>query len=235
MKKMLAVLVLVALNAALAYSSTSREVAYAYPVLRFPFYAYQDAGSRLNNFVLSGWTGDYRFLKIDTASLEDITADNTCIRVRYAPVMNARPGYGKQAPDIATRDGYAGFAIQSNPENRWGSLRGGYDLSKAKKVFFFARGKNGGEKIEVGMRKRNENDMTASAGIIELTREWKVYEVSLDGLTFNDCAGGLYILLHGKDRIHSSEIYLDEIYFTQDREPSLTIRSGKSGEGKDKI
>lgn len=211
----------------------AKKVVFAYPVMRYPFYLYQDAGCKLNNFVISGWTGDYRSLKIDSAAVEDITADNTCIRIRYMPGMTKQASYGKQAPDMALQEGYAGFAIQSNPENRWGTLRGGYDLTKAKKLFLFARGKNGGEKIEVGMRKKNANVMTASAGIIELTKEWKVYEINLNNISFNDSAGGLYVLLHSKDKVFSTEVYLDEIYYTQDKEPSVSIMTERAV--KDKI
>lgn len=222
----LAFTVLFIANAFSVYAAGTKQVAYAYPVLRYPFYLYKDAGNKINNFVMAGWTGDFRSLKIDTSSVEDRTVDNTCIRVRFIPVMQRQAAYGKIAPDMTVGHGYAGFAIQSNPENYWGSLRGGYDLTKAKKLFLFARGKNGGEKIEIGMRKKNSDEMTATAGMIELTKQWKVYEINLNNLSFTDSAGGLFVLLHSRDKVMSTEVYLDEIYFTQDKMPSVTMENG---------
>lgn len=199
------------------------QVAYAYKVLNFPFYLYHNADSKINNFVLSGWGGDFTALKINSRFTEGKTDENTCIQVRYIPSMGKQPAYGKVAPDMMFRNGYASLAIQSNPENRWGSLRGGYDLSSAKKLVFSARGKNGGEKIEVGMRAKNRNVMTHTLGMIELKKDWRVYEISLNNSAFDEIAGGLFVMVHSKDRIYSVEVYLDEIRFIRDEQPNFTM------------
>lgn len=193
------------------------RVAYAYKVSRFPFYVYQDATSKINNFVLTGWTGDYRQLKVDSRYKESETEDNTCIRLSYIPRMDSTFGY-------------TGISFQANPENYWGSLRGGYDLTKAKRLFLFARGERGGEKVEFGMRKRNVNEMSKSIGVVSLTKDWKLYEIDLNGLTFNDLAGGFFVILRSK--VYSETVYLDEIYYSKDTEPAFTILPKRAGKSK---
>jgi hypothetical protein len=229
MKNTLRTLVLAVLTAAFVLVTTglfsASRVAFAYKVLNFPFYHYQDANSKMNNFVVSGWTGDFTALKIDTRGAENDTDENTYIRLRYIPGMGKQAAYGKNVPDMAFQKGYAGLAIQSNPENRWGTLRGGYDLSKAKKLFFFARGKNGGEQIEVGMREKNRNVMNRSLGLIELKKEWKLYEIDLTNLGFNETAGGLYVIVHARDNVYSAEVDIDEIYYTREVQPNYTVES----------
>lgn len=193
------------------------KVAYAYKVSRFPFYVYQDATSKINNYVLTGWTGDYRQLKVDSRYKESDTEENTCVKLSYVPRMDSKYGF-------------TGISFQANPENFWGSLRGGYDLTKAKRLFLFARGERGGEKVEFGMRKLHMNEMTQSVGVISLTKDWKLYEIDLSGLTFNDMAGGFYVILRSK--VYSETVYLDEIYYSKDTEPAFTILPKRAGKSK---
>jgi hypothetical protein len=193
------------------------KVAYAYKVSRFPFYVYQDATSKINNYVVTGWTGDYRSLKIDSTWKESEADENTSIRISYIPKMDSKAGF-------------AGLSFQANPENYWGSLRGGYDLTKAKRLFLFARGERGGEKIEIGIRRHNKNEMSRSAGRINLTKDWKLYELDLTGLTFEDTAGGFYVILHSA--VYSEVVYMDEIYYSQDTQPAFSVLPKRAGKSK---
>lgn len=206
--KVVAAAVLMTLLAAWKTYGDDR-VAYAYKVSVFPFYVYQDATSRINNFVVTGWAGDFRRLKIDSRWKESESEDNTCIRLTYIPSYDDRAGY-------------AAVAFQQNPENHWGSLRGGYDLSRAKKLFLFARGERGGEQVELGLRKKGRNEISRTAGMIELTKDWKLYEIDMAGMTFEEVAGGLYVILHAKNKIYSSTVYLDEIYYSAETKPAFT-------------
>lgn len=218
MKKVLCVMVSAA--AVLMFSLQlygEPKVAYAYKVSRFPFYIYQDATSKINNYVLTGWTGDYRSLKIDSRWKENETDENTSIRLSFIPRMDIK-------------DSIAGISFQANPDNYWGSLRGGYDLTKAKRLFLFARGERGGEQIEIGMRKHSRNEMSRNSGLINLTRDWKLYELDLTGLSFEDTAGGLYVILHS--HVYSVTVYLDEIYYSQDTQPAFTELPKRAGKSK---
>ena len=97
------------------------------------FYVYSDKGARVNHFAPSGWMGDYGDIKIDDGSLEDPADGKTCIKVSY----NGKAAQGAN---------WAGIYWQ-HPANNWGDKPGGFDLSNMKRLTFWARGAQGGEKI----------------------------------------------------------------------------------------
>ena len=99
-----------------------------------PFYVYADRSSMNNHFIPSGWLGDYGDLKYDGASKEDPYLGDTCIKIVYS---------GKASNGAR----WAGIYWQY-PANNWGTVDKGYDLSKATKLTFWARGAKGGERIE---------------------------------------------------------------------------------------
>jgi len=99
-----------------------------------PFYIYADRSSMNNHFIPSGWLGDYGDLKYDGACKEDPYLGDTCIKIVYT---------GKASNGAR----WAGIYWQY-PANNWGTIDKGYDLSKATKLTFWARGANGGERIE---------------------------------------------------------------------------------------
>jgi hypothetical protein len=70
----------------------------------------------------------------------------------------------------------------------------GYDLSKAVKLTFWARGAKGGEVInefKVGglMGEFSDSD-TASIGPVVLNKEWTQYSIDLKGKDMSYCIGG---------------------------------------------
>ncbi len=69
----------------------------------------------------SGWMGNYDALEIDPVSTVNSHSGETCLKVKYKDPGN-----------------WAGIAWQ-HPANDWGDLPGGYDLSGAKKMTFWAR------------------------------------------------------------------------------------------------
>jgi len=99
-----------------------------------PFYIYSDSSSPKNHFIPSGWMGDYGDIKYDNASKEDPYLGDTCIKIIY----NGKAAQGAR---------WAGIYWQ-RPANNWGSVDAGYDLSKATKLTFWAKGAKGGERIE---------------------------------------------------------------------------------------
>ncbi|MCM8780991.1 MAG: hypothetical protein NC908_03610, partial [Candidatus Omnitrophica bacterium] len=99
-----------------------------------PFYIYSDRGSINNHFIPSGWMGDYGDIKLETGSTEDAYLGDSCIKITYT---------GK----VTQGARWAGIYWQ-NPANNWGNEDAGFDLSKATKLTFWARGEKGGERIE---------------------------------------------------------------------------------------
>ncbi len=148
----------------------------------FPFYVYADTSSLDNHFVPSGWmpATAARDLKVNIAHGDNALSGDTCIRIEYKNNSGTR---------------WAGIYWQ-NPPNNWGTIPGaGFDLRGATKLTFWARGENGGEVInefKMGGISSGEyiDSDSASAGPIQLTKEWRKYEIDLRGKDLSYIIGG---------------------------------------------
>ncbi|MDD5565988.1 MAG: hypothetical protein PHG31_03760 [Candidatus Omnitrophica bacterium] len=168
-----------------------------------PFYVYSDRSSIKNHFIPSGWMGDYGDIKYEGSSKEDPYLGDTCIKVTYS---------GK----ISQGARWAGIYWQ-NPANNWGSVDAGYDLSKATKLTFWARGAKGGERIEefkVGgiMGEFSDSDV-ASVGPVILNKEWTQYSIDLKGKDMSYIIGGFCWATNIDVNPEGATFYLDEIKF----------------------
>lgn len=112
--------------------------------------------------------------------------------------------------------GWAGLQWQF-PPNNWGNRKEGLDLTAKSKLVFFAKGKNGGEKIaefKVGGIKGQYGDSDVSwIGNIRLTNEWKKYEIQLKDKNLEHIIGGFSLILTKYDNRYGAVVFLDEIYF----------------------
>jgi len=145
-----------------------------------PFYVYSDNGAITNHYIPSGWmpASASQDLKFDQSWKENPYLGNSCIKITYKDNSGTR---------------WAGIYWQ-NPANNWGNVDGGYDLSKATKLVFWARGEKGGERIEefkVGgiMGEYSDSD-SASIGPVILNKEWTKYEIDLKGKDMSYIIGG---------------------------------------------
>jgi len=168
-----------------------------------PFYIYSDRGSVKNHYIPSGWMGDYGDIKYDGASQDSPYFGTTCIKIAYCACayQGAR---------------WAGIYWQ-NPANNWGSIDGGFDISKATKLTFWARGAKGGERVEefkVGGINGDFGDSDSqSVGPIELTTDWKQYTIDLTGKNLSNIIGGFCWTANIDGNPTGFVIYLDEIKF----------------------
>ncbi|MDD5005419.1 MAG: hypothetical protein PHS93_02820 [Candidatus Omnitrophica bacterium] len=168
-----------------------------------PFYVYSDRGSANNHFVPSGWMGDYGDIKYDGASKENPYSGNTCIKINYCACayQGAR---------------WAGIYWQ-NPANNWGNIDAGYDLSKATKLTFWARGAKGGEYIDNfkvgGIGGQFGDSGMANIGPIVLNKEWTQYTIDLTGKNMTSIIGGFCWMANMDKNPQEFDFYLDEIKF----------------------
>ena len=129
------------------------------------FGVYLDRGSRSNHYIPSGWMGDYGDLKLSEGCTDNPYSGKTCIKISYS-------AEGKQGA------GWAGIYWQF-PPNNWGEQRGGFDLTGAQKLTFWARGEQGGEQIIEfkmgGITGTYSDSDSTSIGPINLETEWKQY------------------------------------------------------------
>lgn len=167
------------------------------------FYIFADKGSQLNHYAPSGWMGDYGDLKIDDASRDKPKEGTTCFKVTYS-------GQASQGAN------WAGIFWQQ-PANNWGNKPGGYDLSKYKRLTFWARGAQGGEKIAEfkvgGITGDNPDTDSASVGPVSLTNTWKQYSIDLKGKNLSHIVGGFAWSASRDDNPNGFIFYLDNIRY----------------------
>jgi len=168
-----------------------------------PFYVYADRSSVSNHFIPSGWMGDYGDVKYEGASKEDPYLGDTCVKVTYT----AKGTQGAR---------WAGV-YWLNPANNWGSMDAGYDLSKAAKLTFWARGAKGGERIEEfkmgGIMGEFSDSDSASIGPVILNKDWTQYTIDLKGKDLSFVIGGFCWATNADNNPDGAIFYLDEIKY----------------------
>ncbi|MCM8779600.1 MAG: hypothetical protein NC914_00380 [Candidatus Omnitrophica bacterium] len=168
-----------------------------------PFYVFSDTSSMKNHFIPSGWMGDYGDIKLDKSSKENPYSGDTCIKISYSA-------------KVSQGAGWAGIYWQ-NPANNWGEQDKGFDLSRASKLTFWARGEKGGERIEevkIGgiMGTYSDSDM-ASIGPVILTPDWQQYTIDLNGKDLSSIIGGFCWVTNVDVNPEGAVFYLDEIKY----------------------
>jgi hypothetical protein len=119
-------------------------------------------------YAASGWMGDTANLAIDEKCTTNPHSGAHCLKCQ----LKAASGFG-------------GIAWQ-NPANDWGDQDGGYDLTGATKLMFWARGEDGGEVVSfklgiLGNDKKFPDSDHAELPDVTLTQDWKQYSIDLSG------------------------------------------------------
>lgn len=167
------------------------------------FDVYTDKMSRLNHYVCSGYMGDYGDIKVKDNWKEQPHSGKSCIRITYTS-------------DMSQGAGWAGIFWQS-PANNWGTRKGGYDLSGAKRFTFWARGENGGEYISEfkigGITGEYPDSDSVDITDIELTRKWKQYEIDLEDADLKYISGGFCWAANLDNNPDGIIFYLDDMLY----------------------
>ena len=131
-----------------------------------PLSVYAEADDA-QTFAPAGWMGDVKFIRIDPASTTQPHSGKTAMKCEF------------------TSDKGWGGVVWQSPAGDWGDQGGGFDLTGAKKISFWARGESGGEKVafKFGIIKDKKFADTASGAIepVTLTKEWQRYEIPVSG------------------------------------------------------
>ena len=147
--------------------------------------------------------GDYSDMKINTAFMENPHSGTTSIKIDY----NNKASQGAR---------WAGIYWQ-NPPNNWGTRPGGYDLTGAKKLTFWARGEKGGERIEEfkigGITGEYADSDVAGIGPVVLTPEWQEFTIDLTGKDLSSISGGFCWSTNLDVNPEGATFYLDDIRF----------------------
>ncbi|MBL8014200.1 MAG: hypothetical protein JNN05_10165 [Candidatus Omnitrophica bacterium] len=170
-----------------------------------PFAVYKDKGS-FNKFAPSGYMPTGECLYMNDAWTESCAQGKTCIKVIYDIDCSKK-----------SRN-WAGI-YWLNPADNWGDRRGGYNLTGAQKLTFWARGEKGGERIEefkiggVGRAMEYPDSDSAFIGPVILTKEWKEYTIDLRGKELSYISGGFAWVSNTDANAESCVFYLDEIEY----------------------
>ena len=148
----------------------------------------------------SGWMGGHEALTMDLESKDAPHSGATCIKVHYA------------APDYWTG------VVWQHPANDWGELPGGFDLTGARKLTFWARGEEGGEIIDfgvgiIGRDKPYPDTMNTKLEKVKLKKDWKRYTIDLEGKDLTQVKSGFFWSLGGRGR--PITFYLDDVRFEE--------------------
>lgn len=166
------------------------------------FNVYTEARDKDNHFIPSGWMGDTSDISYSDNETMQPHSGRTCIKMAY----KAEGG-----------SGWAGIFWQ-NPANNWGARpASGFDLSKFKKLVFWARGENGGEvlsEVKVGGIKGEypDSDEVSTKNLI-LSDKWTKYSIDLTGGDFSYVIGGFCVVFAQNTNPSGAVVYLDDIAF----------------------
>jgi hypothetical protein len=148
--------------------------------------------------------GDTSSIDLDTNYKINPHSGDSSIQIVYS-------GQGTQ--------GWAGIYWQY-PENNWGDLKDGKDLSGYTKVTFWARGDKGGEKATFKVGGINGKapypdsiQPAVSTGLITLSKNWQQYTIDLKNQKLNHVIGGFVWTSAKDENPNGATIYLDDIRF----------------------
>lgn len=168
------------------------------------FTVYQDKPSR-NHYYISGYMPDGECVDMDDAWQQGCQEGRSCIKAYF----------GRECATM--HQAWAGvYWLQ--PANNWGDAKGGFNLTGAKRLVFWARGEKGGETIifsmgGVGMGRTYPDTASAATEPVKLSNEWKEYSIDLKDKDLSRITGGFAWVGNVKDNSKNSTFYIDNIYY----------------------
>jgi Glycosyl hydrolases family 2, TIM barrel domain len=165
--------------------------------VQLPFVIY---GTAVRNppYTPSGWMGDANSLAIDEKCAQSPHSGDFCMKCQFKAVA-----------------GFGGIAWQ-NPANDWGNQPGGFNLTGASKLTFWARGEEGNEDVTfklgiLGADKKYSDSDHAELPDVVLTKEWKQYTIDLSGKNLACIKTGFVWVLAANGK--PVTFYLDDIQY----------------------
>ena len=132
-----------------------------------PLVIYRD-GQAQSGYIAAGWMGNASAIKYNgSCTSHPRKGNSTCLKIQYT-----------------SSSGWGGIAWQ-NPANNWGDNSGGFNLTGAKKLIFWARGEKAGQVVSFGFgliaSNKKYHDTAKGKLNVTLTKHWKQYSISLKG------------------------------------------------------
>lgn len=170
------------------------------PVARatLPLVVYDEAGRADAPYAPTGWMGNAAAIRLAEDSREAPHSGETCLRCEYS----------------ATSE-WGGVVWQSPPDD-WGDRAGGWDLTGAQRLVFWARGATGSEVVTfqfglLGADKPFPDSTRGELRDVHLTTEWQEYSIDLSGLDLRRIKTGFAWIVAGN--AGPAVFYLDDIRY----------------------
>ncbi len=163
-----------------------------------PLVLYSD-GQAQSGYIPAGWMGTASAIKYNGNSTTHPRKGNSnCLKIQFT-----------------SSSGWGGIAWQ-NPANNWGDNSGGFNLTGAKKLTFWARGKKAGQVVNFGFgligSNKKYHDTAKGKLKVTLTTHWKHYSISLKGKNLKRIVVGFFwtaAVANGKP----FTFYLDKVQY----------------------
>jgi hypothetical protein len=199
------------------------------------FDVYTDLGAAGNHFSALGMIPDETAaVGMNQCCTETPLSGSTCIQCTFQSQVDNYGGYYFLNGTLTGSD--------TEPQANWGDQPdAGFDLSGATVITFYARGENGGEKVEffVGGCGWGSDDFGNSTvpiepypdsfpkvktGIITLTQEWTQYDINLQGNDLSYVLSGFgWVATAANNNFQNITFYLDEIKWDKGRPEELRL------------
>ena len=181
--------------------NTLNDTAATYPI-------YSEWPEGPGHFVPSGWLGDIQQISMYGCDRSDPYEGEMAVRASFLPTGTL---------------GWGGVYWQY-PENNWGNLSDGINLTGMNKLTFWAKGAQGGEKIRFfagGIGTQNDPYPDSlrpevSTGFIELTQSWQQYTINLNGKDLSHVIGGFGWATDRCASPQGATFFLDNVQFEYD-------------------
>ena len=145
----------------------------------------------------SGWMGYFDAIDLDECWEENPHSGKNCFRIAYNATY------------------YWGAVAWQTPPNNWGNIAGGYDLSEAKELTFWARAERDATmaefKVGINSPARFADTATISTGKKKLTTKWKQFRLPLKDVDLSRVISGFVCVVEGAEI--PPIIYLDDIEY----------------------
>ena len=147
---------------------------------------------------------DGKCLQLDDQWKENCYSGTTCMKIVYDVACSKQ------------NQRWAGI-YWLNPANNWGQRKGGFNLTGATKLSFWARGELGGERIEEfkigGIFGDYPDSDAVSIGPVILTNEWREYIIDLRGKDLSYISGGFSWATNVDVNPENCTFYLDDMKY----------------------
>lgn len=187
----------------------------------WPGYVYKDGGYAGNLYSPSGWMGQHSAMSLAvTTSSSETAVSGTSTKISFTSGTSASEWTG---------------VYWLSPDGNWGSdANGGWNLTGAGNMTFWAKGAVGGEKMEFkigGIAGDYGDTLAGMTQTVTLAPVWTQYSFDLTGKDLSRVVGGFEFAANDTDNPTGATFYVDDVQYNAVPEPAslLLLGSGLVG------